>query len=44
MARLDKLENIMATYASRPIMTYVNESDVTKAQRNKQKIVGRATF
>jgi hypothetical protein len=41
---LNDVKNLLIEFTSRPIMTYVNESDVTKAQRNKQKIVGRATF
>ena len=45
--KLNRIESLLEYYAdtaSRPILTYVNESAVTRAQRNSEKIDKRTSF
>ncbi len=39
-----EIKGMLREFANKPILTYVNESEVTRAQRNQRKIEKRTTF
>lgn len=41
---LMEIKGMLREFANKPILTYVNESEVTRAQRNQRKIEKRTTF
>lgn len=43
-SKLNRIEMMLERFANKPILTYVNESEVTRAQRNQKKIEKRTSF